>query len=85
MARHPCVQCPFREESSYGYDNDAHAALADGNAPSCHMQVGSDKIFAHAPMDPANGIECAGYIAWLNDVRGYRMPCSSSRENGPDL
>lgn len=74
MGKVPCKQCPFRKGSDYAYDNDAHAALDDGDTPACHLHVGLDSIFAYGPMDPPAGTECAGHALWLIDTPGYSTP-----------
>lgn len=76
MARpQPCNECPFKVDSEYGYDIDAHEAFHGGeNTPACHKQVGLDHVFANAPMDPPAGTECRGYLAWLKDRPGFREP-----------
>lgn len=69
-----CKQCPFREDSTYGYDADAAAALEDGDTPACHMKVGTQAIFLRAPMDPVEGTECVGHDLWLDGTPGYAAP-----------
>jgi hypothetical protein len=70
----PCAQCPFKQDSEISYDEDAHACLEDGDEPACHMQVGANAIFHHAPMSPPEGRECAGYIAWIEGKPGFDEP-----------
>lgn len=69
-----CKQCPFRENSTHGYDADASAALEDGNTPACHMKVGTQSIFVHAPMDPPERHVCVGHDLWLDGQPGYAVP-----------
>ena len=74
-----CAQCPFREDSQFAYDSDAHEVLSEGNAPSCHVVVGFDSIFAHAPLDPPNSEACKGYRAWMAGAPGFREPATQAQ------
>jgi hypothetical protein len=70
----PCAQCPFKQGSGTCYDEDAMRALDAGDTPACHMQVGADAIFHHAPMDPPEQFECAGHTAWMDNKPGFTIP-----------
>jgi hypothetical protein len=80
--KQPCAQCPFKLGSSYRYDADAMEALNDDNTPACHLQVGLDSIFAHAPLNPPTGSECAGYTAWLDGRSGFAAAALSPPSSG---
>lgn len=72
--RTPCSNCPFRQESSLGYDADAMEALERGYAPYCHDVVGMDDIFRDGTLTPSDHTACIGFRRWQKRVRGFRKP-----------
>jgi hypothetical protein len=79
--RQACNQCPFRDGSAYGYDDNAHFALDSITEPSCHRIVGATRIFES--VHPSEAQVCIGYRAWQAGKPGYRVPENTTPGRAP--
>jgi hypothetical protein len=56
------------------YDQDAKDNLDNGETPACHVMVGADAIFVHAPFEPEPQNRCVGHDAWCDGKPGFAEP-----------
>ena len=67
-----CKQCPFRECSPLGFDQDGLDCIDRGLEPSCHEIVGAGKQFNDA-IPPKENI-CRGFLNWKSGKNGFHLP-----------